>query len=187
MLIPDLKQTCFWNGDSPIWNLFWCLPITERGPLFQNGYPILEWFRIGDSFPESTIGNGNYSRTVSDWTVPVLKRGCSHSPFWNRDPYFGMGIANCYVPILKWGFVSQRGVLATPFQNGDHATLLASGYAWLKGQKEGSPHSVMGRRWKNFQIGESHSKKEFVPNRGLTHTQLLSYPIFFTRAKFLPP
>jgi hypothetical protein len=38
MLILDLDQTLFWNGDSPIWILFWRLPITERGlPVSERG------------------------------------------------------------------------------------------------------------------------------------------------------
>ncbi len=177
MLIPDLEQTLFWNGDSPIWNFFWRLPITEWGSLFRNGDPILEWFQIGDSFPESPIWNGNYSRMVSDWTVPILKQGCSHSPFWNGDPCFGTGIANCYVPISKQG---------SPFQNGEywqpHSESGIMSRFWLlvvrdsKNRKKyspcsemGSPHSVMGRHRKKSKLGSPRSKKEFVTNRGLTY------------------
>ncbi len=166
------QQSVCW---SPIWNklffgtgtprfgFFWPLPITEWRSLFQNLDPILEWFQIGDSFLESPIWNGNYSRTVSDWTIPVLKRGCSHALFWNGDPHFGMGIANGYVPILKQG---------SPFQNREYwqpcSEMGIMPLFWLlvvrdsKDRKKcsprsetGSPHSVMGRRQKIFQIRES--------------------------------
>ncbi len=139
MLIPKLEQTLFWNGDSPIWNFFRCLPITERGSLFQNGDPILEWFQIGDSLPKSPICNGNYSRTVSDWTVPVLKRRCSHSPFWNGDSRFGMGLlmfmspfwngdphfrtGSTGNPVLKWGSCRASGLWLYVTQRTEKSTV----------------------------------------------------------------
>ncbi len=100
-------------------------------------------------------------------SLPVLNQG---SLFWN-------GIANGYVPILKWGF---------PFWNEEywqpHSEMGIMLYFWLlvvcdsKDRKKYSPHSetgspcsVMGRRQKNSKLGSPHSNKEFVLNWGLTY------------------
>ncbi len=160
---PRFGTNSFLERGLPDLDFFWHLPITEWGSLFWNGDPISEWFQIGDSFPKSLICNGNYSRTVSDWTVPVSETGMLSlpvlkwgSPFWN-------GIANGYVPIMKRG---------SPFQYGEYwqprSEMGIMPCFWLlvvrdpKDRKRysprsetGSPHSVMGRRQKKFQIGES--------------------------------
>ncbi len=99
MLIPNLEQTLFWNGDSPIWNFFWRLPITERElPVSEQG---LYFFLSFDS--RTTRSQKRGMILISEWgcqLLPVLKQG---SPFQNGD----ITISN---PIPKRG---------SPFQNGE--------------------------------------------------------------------
>jgi hypothetical protein len=92
-----------------------------------------------------------------------------------------MGIVNGYVPILKWG---------SPFQNREYwqprSEIGIMPLFWLlvvcesKDRKKYGPHSetgssrsVMGSRQKKSKSKNSRSKKEFVPNRGLTHRMRL--------------
>jgi hypothetical protein len=101
-------------------------------------------------------------------SLPVLKRG---SPFWN-------GIANGYVPILKRGSEFQNGEYWQP--RSEMGIMLRFWLLVVRGSKDrkkysphsetGSPHSVMGRRQKKSKSGSPRSKKEFVPNWGLTYT-----------------
>jgi hypothetical protein len=158
---PQFGTNSFLERGVPDFEFFWRLPITERGSLFQNGDPISEWFQIGDSFPKSPICNGNYSRTVSDWTIPILKQGCSHSLFWKWDPHFGMGLLIVMSPFWNGDLRFRTGSTGNPVLK--WGSCHASGF-WLCMQRtEKSTVSIL-KRGVPIQLWVGAEK---IPNRGV--------------------
>ncbi len=170
-----------WNklffGMGTPWFGFFCTypqligdPYSKTGTLFWNDSKsgILcpnPWFATETILERLVTGHPHTETGML--SLPVLKQG---SPFWN-------GIANGYVPILKRG---------SPFQNGEYwhprSKMGIMPRFWLlvvhdsKDRKKYSPHSemgshrsVMGRHQKKSKSGSPRSKKEFVPNQGLTY------------------